>query len=269
MLAARVEPKNGPQERKKTDNFKPLRFARDRGGIAGVAQRKPPGAPNREESGSKGSQGIITDGPGINHSLQGRRRRAGVIRRPSQSRYSMHRQTRPYSRPTAKQEFTACCAMDPPTGERKCEVTFVAEASAQAMVREQKVISSAGAWAMVDACTAWAERNSSAGMLVTGGGLVFTGKLTGEFLALDEDTGKMLWQFQTSSSINSTAITYMYMHKGLQYVTIASGLGGPLARRAVGNKVPTGGSLWTFAIMPEFLRSELQSPFVRQAGRGS
>ena len=33
------------------------------------------------------------------------------------------------------------------------------EASAQAMVREQKVISSAGARAMVDACSAWAERN--------------------------------------------------------------------------------------------------------------
>jgi len=35
----------------------------------------------------------------------------------------------------------------------------VAEASAQAMVREQKIISSAGARAMVDACTAWAEHN--------------------------------------------------------------------------------------------------------------
>jgi glc operon protein GlcG len=38
-------------------------------------------------------------------------------------------------------------------------VTFASEASAQAMVREQKVISSAGARAMVDACAAWAERN--------------------------------------------------------------------------------------------------------------
>jgi uncharacterized protein GlcG (DUF336 family) len=38
-------------------------------------------------------------------------------------------------------------------------ITSAAEASAQAMVREQKVISSAGARAMVDACTAWAERN--------------------------------------------------------------------------------------------------------------
>ena len=33
------------------------------------------------------------------------------------------------------------------------------QASAQTMVREQKVITSAGARAMVDACTAWAERN--------------------------------------------------------------------------------------------------------------
>jgi alcohol dehydrogenase (cytochrome c) len=90
---------------------------------------------------------------------------------------------------------------------------------------------------------------SSAGMLVTGGGLVFTGKLTGEFLALDADSGKALWQFQTSSSVNSTAITYT--HKGRQYVTVASGLGGILARRAVGDKVPTGGSMWTFALMPQ------------------
>jgi alcohol dehydrogenase (cytochrome c) len=109
-------------------------------------------------------------------------------------------------------------AMDPLTGRRKWEVPLI-------------------------------DVPSSAGMLVTGGGLVFTGKLTGEFLALDEDTGQVLWQFQTSSSVNSTAITYT--HKGRQYVTVASGLGGGLARRAIGNAVPTGGSLWTFAIMPE------------------
>jgi len=38
-------------------------------------------------------------------------------------------------------------------------IGFSAAASAQAMVREQKVITSAGARAMVDACTAWAEHN--------------------------------------------------------------------------------------------------------------
>jgi len=90
---------------------------------------------------------------------------------------------------------------------------------------------------------------SSAGMLVTSGGLVFTGKATGEFLALDEETGKTLWQFKTSSSVNSTAITYM--HNGRQYVTVASGLGGILSRRFAAEKVSTGGSLWTFALMAE------------------
>ena len=38
-------------------------------------------------------------------------------------------------------------------------IAFATEASAEAMVREQKVITSAGARAMVEACTAWAERN--------------------------------------------------------------------------------------------------------------
>jgi len=90
---------------------------------------------------------------------------------------------------------------------------------------------------------------SSAGMLATGGGILFTGKLTGEFLALDQDTGKTLWQFKTSSSINSTAITYT--HKGRQYVTIVSGLGGELATRYAASKVPAGGSVWTFALLPE------------------
>jgi alcohol dehydrogenase (cytochrome c) len=90
---------------------------------------------------------------------------------------------------------------------------------------------------------------SAAGMLATDGGLIFSGKLTGEFLALDADSGKTLWQFKVSSSVNSTAITYT--HNGRQYVSVASGLGGAVAPRFVQDKVPTGGSLWTFALMPE------------------
>ncbi|HEY3162274.1 MAG TPA: PQQ-dependent dehydrogenase, methanol/ethanol family [Vicinamibacterales bacterium] len=89
---------------------------------------------------------------------------------------------------------------------------------------------------------------SSAGMLATAGGLVFTGKLTGEFLALDAATGKTLWQFQTGSSVNATAITYT--QGGRQYVSIASGRGGTLANRYAAEKVPAGGSVWTFALMP-------------------
>ena len=90
---------------------------------------------------------------------------------------------------------------------------------------------------------------SSAGTLVTDGGLVFTGTMIGEFVALDAETGKTLWQFKTGSSVNSTAITYT--HKGQQYVSVASGLGGNVAKRFAADKVPTGGAMWTFALMPE------------------
>jgi alcohol dehydrogenase (cytochrome c) len=90
---------------------------------------------------------------------------------------------------------------------------------------------------------------SAAGMLATGGGLIFTGNLTGEFIALDESTGKTLWQFKTGSSVNATAITYT--HKGRQYVTVASGVGGIVASRFAARRVPAGGSVWTFALMSE------------------
>jgi alcohol dehydrogenase (cytochrome c) len=93
------------------------------------------------------------------------------------------------------------------------------------------------------------EMPSAAGMLATDGGLVFTGKLTGEVVALDADTGATLWQFKTGSSVNSTAITYT--HNGRQFVSIASGLGGAVIPRFAAGRVPTGGSLWTFALMPE------------------
>jgi alcohol dehydrogenase (cytochrome c) len=89
----------------------------------------------------------------------------------------------------------------------------------------------------------------SAGTLATGSGLLFTGKLTGEFIALDQDTGKQLWQFKTGSSINAPPITYTY--KGRQYVTVLSGRGGSNPTRSAGNVVPSGGSVWTFALMPD------------------
>jgi alcohol dehydrogenase (cytochrome c) len=90
---------------------------------------------------------------------------------------------------------------------------------------------------------------SAAGMLATDGGLIFTGKATGEVVALDADTGNTLWQFKVSSSVNATPITFT--HNGKQYVSIASGLGGAVVTRFVQATVPTGGSLWTFALMPE------------------
>jgi len=52
-----------------------------------------------------------------------------------------------------------------------------------------------------------------------------------------------------STVASSSNITYA--HKDRQFVTVASGLGGTLARRAIGGAVPPGGSLWTFTIPAE------------------
>jgi alcohol dehydrogenase (cytochrome c) len=90
---------------------------------------------------------------------------------------------------------------------------------------------------------------ASAGTLATDGGLLFTGKLTGEFIALDQETGKQLWQFKTGSSVNAPPITYT--HKGKQYVTVLSGRGGSNPTRFAGPHVPTGGAVWTFALMDQ------------------
>jgi alcohol dehydrogenase (cytochrome c) len=85
-------------------------------------------------------------------------------------------------------------------------------------------------------------------MLATASGLLFTGKETGEFIAVDAETGKTIWQFQTGSGINAQPITFT--HDGQQYVTILSGLGGLYGNhsRAALKDVPQGGSVWTFAL---------------------
>jgi len=94
----------------------------------------------------------------------------------------------------------------------------------------------------------WPGQPSMAGTLSTAGGLVFTGAATGEFMAVDANTGKVLWQFQTSSGIIGLPITWQ--HNGKQYVSIVSGAGGVWA--LLGDErmasVPAGGSVWTFAL---------------------
>jgi len=88
--------------------------------------------------------------------------------------------------------------------------------------------------------------------MLASGELLFTGKETGEFIALDAATGKQLWQFQTGSGINAMPVTYTY--KGKQYVTVLSGVGGlywNINREALKDRVPQGGSVWTFALLPE------------------
>jgi len=81
------------------------------------------------------------------------------------------------------------------------------------------------------------------GMLVTKGGVLFTGDLRGRFLAYDAKTGKALWKFQTGSGINASPVTYEL--DGKQYVAILSGLGGD---PNFYYSAPKGGMLWVFAI---------------------
>ena len=90
------------------------------------------------------------------------------------------------------------------------------------------------------------------GDAATGGGLLFTGKETGEFIALDIENGKQVWQFQTGSGINASRSPIT--HNGQQYVTVLSGIGGlcwNIAREQLKDKVPQGGSVWTFAVLPD------------------
>ena len=63
-----------------------------------------------------------------------------------------------------------------------------------------------------------------AGALATAAGLVFTGDLHGRALALDADTGALLWAHQTGAAIAGSPISYRL--DGVQYVLFPSGMGG-------------------------------------------
>ncbi len=60
-----------------------------------------------------------------------------------------------------------------------------------------------------------------AGVMATAGGLVFGGSEEGNFYALDEETGKPLWDFQTGGSIAANPISFNI--DGRQHVAIAAG----------------------------------------------
>lgn len=88
-----------------------------------------------------------------------------------------------------------------------------------------------------------------AGMLATGGGLVFTGNLFGEFLAYDSDTGKELWKYQTGSGIVGLPIAWQ--KGGRQYVTIVSGAATVYGAAGGDPNLPpvsAGASVQTFAL---------------------
>ena len=75
--------------------------------------------------------------------------------------------------------------------------------------------------------TKWADNETFqaySGVLTTDGNIAFYGTMDGWFKVVDENTGKLLYQFHTPSGIISNPITYM--HDGKQYVAVMSGIGG-------------------------------------------
>jgi alcohol dehydrogenase (cytochrome c) len=66
-----------------------------------------------------------------------------------------------------------------------------------------------------------------ASQLATAGGLLFTGDAEGEFFALDAESGKKLWSFQTGSGHRGSPISYAV--QGKQYVATPVGWGSAVA----------------------------------------
>ncbi len=93
-------------------------------------------------------------------------------------------------------------------------------------------------------------------MLATGGGIVFTGGTNDRrFHAFDAASGKLLWEFPTSSGVLGQPSTFSI--DGKQYVAVMSGWGvdsrsmqARLNQLAPGDfpEVPEGGAVWVFSL---------------------
>ena len=94
-----------------------------------------------------------------------------------------------YIQPAKEKDWGAVRAIDPKSGEVK--------------------------WEYKELSAPWA------GNLSTAGGLVFTGDVEGNLIALDAATGQHLWHLPTGAGIWAAPITYSVT--GKQYVVIASG----------------------------------------------
>jgi len=105
-----------------------------------------------------------------------------------------------------------------------------------------------------------------AGVLATGGGLLFVGNPQGELEALDQKTGKKLWGFKTGSGIVTNPMSFQV--DGRQYVAIVSGwsivpskaIAGAKLLSAPGQKNVLGsGMLFVFAL-PEATSTSAARP---------
>jgi alcohol dehydrogenase (cytochrome c) len=93
-------------------------------------------------------------------------------------------------------------------------------------------------------------------ILTTGGGLVFAGGTPDQnFHAFDAATGKLLWEYKTSSGVEGPPASFEV--DGKQYIAVLTGWGadangaGPTVARLLGEpipSVPSGGAVYVFAV---------------------
>jgi lanthanide-dependent methanol dehydrogenase len=84
------------------------------------------------------------------------------------------------------------------------------------------------AWDPREGKIVWSDKENLAsygGALTTGGDLVFYGTMEGWLKAVDQKTGKLLWEYKTPSGIIGNPMTYV-APDGKQYVAVLSGIGG-------------------------------------------
>jgi quinohemoprotein ethanol dehydrogenase len=91
------------------------------------------------------------------------------------------------------------------------------------------------AWDPIRRRTVWRAKVTNArldvgggGVLATAGNLVFQGRgeIIGEMMAFKADDGKLLWRYDMPNAVMAAPISYMV--KGVQYVAVSTGAGGPV-----------------------------------------
>ena len=105
----------------------------------------------------------------------------------------------------------------------------------------------AGTFTAIDGSTnriAWQHKmpfrmGGGSGSSVTAGGLLFRGEPDGNFVAVDAETGEVLWKFQTGFGADAPPIVYEV--DGDEYIAIATG-GNSIQRSA------TGDAVWAFSL---------------------
>ncbi len=86
-----------------------------------------------------------------------------------------------------------------------------------------------------------------AGVVSTAGGVVFTGNLEGEALALDSSTGELLWSFRMGGGVRSQPIVFEL--DGRPYMALGSGSWATSDAFLAGlDKIPEGGHLFVFTL---------------------